>query len=112
MSTSMRMGMGMRAEQQQTLDEQIEEIMESFSFDQMRGVMEFMGWKWAGVDEVTGAELFLPTVEDLHILARRMLREVAGKEGDNSLRTCGFAVTKRHGLLNLYFIAEYWENLP
>lgn len=110
----MSMGMNMRAVQQQTtptLDEQIDEIMESFNFGEMRGVMEFLGWKWPGVDEVTGAGLFLPTVEDLRILAERLLREVAGKREDNSLRTCGFAVTKRHGLLSLYFVAEYWENL-
>lgn len=95
-----------------TLDEQIDEIMESFNFDQMRDVMEFMGWKWPGVDEVTGAELFLPTVEDLRIRAGQMLREVAGIGKDNSLRTCGFVVTKRHGLLSLYFVAEQTEHLP
>ncbi|MET0646411.1 MAG: hypothetical protein ABW208_07295 [Pyrinomonadaceae bacterium] len=107
--------MGMRAAQQQTrptLDEQIDEIMESFNFDQTRGVMEFLGLKWAGVDEVTGAETFLPTVEDMRILAGRMLREVAGIAKDNSLRTCGFVVTKRHGLLSLYFVAEQTEHLP
>jgi hypothetical protein len=107
--------MNLRAEQQQTtptLDEQIEEIMESFNFDQMRGVMEFLNMRWAGVDEVTGDETFLPTVEDLRVLAGRMLREVAGIAKDNSLRTCGFVTTKRHGLLNLYFVAEQTEHLP
>ena len=111
----MSMGMGMRAGQQQTtptLDDQIEEIMESFNFDQMRGVMEFLGWKWPGVDEVSGAETFLPTVEDLRMLAGRMLREVAGIARDNSLRTCGFVVKKRRGLLSLYFVAEQTEHLP
>jgi hypothetical protein len=95
-----------------TLDEQIADIMDSFDFGLMRRVMEFMDWKWAGVDEVTGAGLFLPTEDDLRIVASRMLREVAGREGDCTQSTCGFVVKKQHGLINLYFVAEQWENLP
>jgi hypothetical protein len=95
-----------------SLDEQIAEIMDSFDFGLMHRVMEFMGWKWAGVDEVTGAGLFLPTEYDLRTVARRMLRDVAGREGEITQRTCGFVVTKRHGLLSLYFVAEQRENLP
>lgn len=95
-----------------TLDEQITEIMDTFDFALMHRVMEFMGWRWAGVDEVTGAGLFLPAEADLRTLARRMLREVAAHDGDNTRSTGGFAATKRHGFLSLSFVAEYWEMLP
>lgn len=94
-----------------SLDEQIEEIMRSFDFSSVHRLMVFMGWKWEGVDEVTGASQFLPTPYDLRVLARRMLREVAGREGNNTLRRCGFAANKREGHLNLYFIGEQEGNL-
>lgn len=93
-----------------SLDEQIEEIMESFNFVLVHRVMELSGMTWDGVDEVTGASAFMPTPYDLRLVADRMLREVAGREGNNSLRIGGFVVTKRHGHLNLYFITKQEEN--
>lgn len=95
-----------------SLDAQLTDILECFDFALMQRVMEFMGWRWAGVDEVTGAGLFLPTEDDLRIVARRMLCEVAAAEGDATRQTAGFKATKRHGYLTLYFVAEYWEILP
>lgn len=89
-----------------TLDEQMREILESYDFVAILSVMEVNGWRWLGVDEKSGADMFFPTVEDMQVLARHMLRTVAGKVGDNTMRTAGFVAAKRHGLLSFYFTAE------
>jgi hypothetical protein len=101
----MRMQMAMGCETP-SLDDQIEEIAETFDFDAVRTLMIAQGWKWPGVAEVTGEDGWLPTAEDMETLARRMLREVAGRVKDGTLRRVGFVASKRHGLLSLHFSAE------
>lgn len=95
-----------------SLDEQIDEIMDSFDFCLMRRVMEMLDWRWTTVNEETGEVGCIPTEYDLRTVARRMLREVAGWEDGGKAQRAGFVALKRDNYLSLYFTAEWQEFYP
>ncbi len=95
------------------LDEQMQDILESFDFTLMANVMRSLDWKWMGINEVTGEPGFIPGAIDLRFLAERMLIQVAGEDSPFvPHQTCGFVAQKRHGYLALYFVPTYWEVSP
>jgi hypothetical protein len=83
-------------------ERQVEEVLDSFDFNKVHRVMEFLCWTWANLDRV-------PTRSELVEEARRLLSELDGRpgvHGSGGLR----ASCKEDGTLSLKFIlCESWS---
>jgi hypothetical protein len=90
------------AKDMKSFEAKIEEVIESFDFDLVSRVMEWLGWTWANLGRV-------PTNRELVAEARRLLRELEetpGVLGSGGLR----ASRKDDGSLSLKFIlCESWS---
>lgn len=91
------------ASDQNRFESQVREVLESFDFDLVHRVMEFMRWTWANLDRT-------PTKRELFAEAERLLRELSGVPGvlgSGGLR----ASYKEDGTLSLKFIlSESWSD--
>jgi len=76
------------------LDLRIEDILNTFDFNKVRGVMEFLGEDWEGA---------LPSVEDLRIEARYILEKAIECE---YVASGGFIARFDVGKLSLVYVIE------
>ena len=75
---------------QEAVEEQIDDIMDSFEFDKVHEVMRFLNWEW-GMDE----NKRVPEVYELRKKAREYLRYVAKHGGTTG--SGGFIAQCRKG---------------
>ena len=92
-----------------TEEQIIDDILDEFDFDKVHKVMEFLDWGWT--DGYRPLEV--PTVGQLRIRARTLMKDLIGKE-DGGTATGGFWVTKKtfDGLpyYRLIFAVTEWDN--
>ena len=77
----------------EVIDKRIEDIMDSFDFDEVHRVMEMLDWKWASAVE---SEDGVPTKYELRKFAREFLKRCAKRTESSS--TGGFRVQFRQGV--------------
>jgi hypothetical protein len=93
---------------QEAIQEQIDEIMDTFDFERVHKVMEYLDWTWGGYPES-------PSISVIRIHARERLKD-AVKHGSSN--TGGFVATKEEGAvggepwvsMNLLFAVEQTLN--
>lgn len=93
-----------------TVEQQIEELMDRFRFDQVQLTMETLDWKWAF------AAYGVPSVEELRACARSLLKDAAAmldEHNTSRIETGGLAA---HGerigkdiYLRLFFYVDSRE---
>jgi hypothetical protein len=86
--------------------ELIDEILDQFDFDKVKQVMDALQWEWS---MESGSHV--PDIPEMRKLARRLLKQVAGKSPyDYYAATGGFCVEKdADGFLELRFEVTSWN---
>lgn len=82
---------------EQTIQDQIDYIMDTFEFAKVHKVMKFLGWTWAFSDNG------VPEEYELRMQARKMLNSLAEKDSGKQhsyVATGGFHATLDHGTEN------------
>ena len=77
---------------QEAIQEQIDNIMDSFEFDKVVKMMEATNWTWASVNGI-------PTEQDLRRAARERLRDAV----ESGASSCGgFRARREHGVDDIH----------
>lgn len=90
----------------------IDEIMDNFDFAKVARVMSDLDWEWA----THNGGMEIPNEPEIRQEARRLLREVAGKDtpAPCSVECGGFKAEKYLDndteVLSLSFVAESWDS--
>jgi hypothetical protein len=85
---------------QEAIQEQIDEIMDSFDFQKVHKIMEAINWRWH--------EVGVPDIYSLRTLARKHLKTAAEVKGASSSGglTANYTESKSWVRLELYFGLE------
>lgn len=75
---------------QEVIQNQIDDIMDEFDFDQVEKVMEFLGWEWSSSNGV-------PEKYEIKKQARKLLKQAAEFNGGGTTSTGGFVASSKFG---------------
>jgi hypothetical protein len=89
-------------------EEQIEEIMDEFDFEQVHKVMKFLDWRWL---EDVNSEGGVPSISDLRKSSRKLLKEASGMK-NVKISTGGFLAENNGNYLTLRFVLSEWYVEP
>lgn len=84
----------------------IDEIMDHFDFEMVHRAMRFIGWKWSS-DVGDGSRT--PTVSELRVEARRLLRTTCVDPSSGGMKCGGLCVRKNEFKLELCFEMSSWD---
>lgn len=83
-----------------TFEQLWEEIEDSFEFEKVKKVMDFLEWRWATYNDV-------PTTAQIIRHAKRMCKEAYGRK--TRYGSGGFYAEYNDGCLTLYFAVDLSE---
>ena len=86
------------------MQELIDDIMDSFDFDKVHKVMEFLDWKWANnlkIEEI-------PEIYEIRKFARNLLKECIAEK--TVIESGGFRASYENKILRLDFVVEEYES--
>ena len=85
------------------MNEQIKYVLDQFDFERVRSTMVALNWTYR---DDSNKKDYIPEVDKLREVARRLLKTISTEKSYSSLCTGGFLAEKRGDFLKLSFVLE------